>query len=133
MAYMLSNCSGFNNDVYIPDGIQNMAYAFYNTSLNRDVHIPMTVKNLYNAFGASKFAANLYIDGTYDRGIYATDMMFGISRDLRKNVFFNSCFNSTFNNRYCYTSNPLEWTDMTDGNGFYNTQYNVYCYNNYAG
>jgi hypothetical protein len=55
-------------------------------------------------------------------------------KSLRKNIFFNPKFNSAFNvsNQQSLVYRAITWTDMSDGNGFYNAAYNIYCYNNYT-
>lgn len=140
MAYCFDACSIFNQPVNIPNGVSNCAYALMNCDLfNQNVIVPASVNDMTRLLWNSlEWGANLFIKGTVERTIKVSELfgdVFGsyvrINMQKVKNVFFNSALDTTMRNINAGVT--MTWTNMSDGNGFYNTQYNIYCYNNYAG
>ena len=75
------------------------------------------------------FSGDLFIQGTTYRPLNMQDVFYVLAQN-RKNIHFNPALNNQVNQLTVWGTTP-QWTTMT--NGFYNTYYNIYCYNNYSG
>ena len=107
---------------------------FESTAMNQNITIPSNVTSIERMLFNTPFGRNVYIMGNVYRYIDVS-CLFNTSTK-RKNIWFHSSLNNIFNNASIVgydnrdTIKPT-WTSMT--NGFYNTQYNIYCYYNYSG
>lgn len=110
---MLANCTKFNQDITVPRGCNNL-YQF-----------------LYNC---KDFSKTVYIKGTRSRELNISGLFYECNNSKRKNIRFNSALDSIFRaTAYGKTLiwYSITWTSLT--NGFYNSVYNIYCYNDYSG
>lgn len=152
-AYMLSRCSNYNHDLYIPDSVvdssgilsgctsfakniklsnntNRLLHALSGTKFNQDITIPESVMDCYSLLGNDvSFGKNIYFKGNTYRNIRISSMLEGTNNSKRKNIFFNQALNNKFNGSSWLDN--LSWVPMT--NGFYDANYNIYCYYNYAG
>ncbi len=133
---MFSGCSKLNKSVDFSDSCSVVNYAFTNcVSYNQDTTLKGSVNFAYKCFlGCTAFGKNVYIKSR-NTSFHAGGMFTNCNNALRKNIWFNSVLNGRFNwtNVNSLAGATITWTDMTDKHGFYNTAYNIYCYNNYAG
>jgi len=130
-----ANClrnSQNNNDVIIGARVGNVANLLYNAeNFNRDIIIPESVNDCSGMLCyAYNFSANIYVMGKTYRNINIAYMLYGSSK-IRK-VYFNHVLNNIFNQT---GPNALigSITWETADNCFFNTDYNIYCYYNFAG
>lgn len=130
-----ANClrdSQTNNDVIIGANVGNVKMMLFNAAnFNRDISIPDSVNDCSIMLGlATNFSSNIYFSGKVYRNINIADMLYGSSKT--RNVYFNHALNNIFNQT---GPNALvgNITWATADNCFYNTNYNIYCYYNFAG
>lgn len=148
---LFRNCYNFNQPITIPNNA-NTSYAFMgcykfnqpitsngewarqifdHSAMNCDVTFGPCTYVLTLAFnGCQNFGKNVYVNSV---NINVVGGMFNnCNNALRKNIWFNSVLNDMFGKSdiNSVVSNEITWTTMT--NGFYNTAYNIYCYNNYV-
>jgi hypothetical protein len=107
-----------------------MQYMFQSSGMNSDVHI----KNLRYAHGAFSYTNNLqinvYIDGVDTTNASLYYAFYNTGSDYQKNIFINSQYENVVLNGSIIGSNPT-WEPIGDGNGYFNSTYNIYVYNNY--
>lgn len=139
-AQALQFCDVFNQPLNVATesvGLNNIGcYSLLNNSQNFNSPIVFG-ESVYNVVWAlqycKNFGSSIYFKGNQWRQIAITGLLGFTNNSLRKNVHFNSVLNNVFNRTdgQSIVVNAISWTPMT--NGFYNQQYNIYCYNNYAG
>lgn len=134
---LFSDCVIFNKPITISEslGVNSLYQLFLRCSrFNCDVTVPSTVEDIRAMLHTcDSFGRNVYVKGTTSRPLNTFGMLTNTNVSKRKNIHFNAALNSAFNSTSTYTiigSSSISWTRMT--NGFYNTQYNIYCYNNYS-
>lgn len=132
---MFARCYNFNQSVTIPDSNTNYScdQMFTGcTSLNQPITIGKNARSIHRIlFGDTNFNSDIYIRST---SIYADVSYYNYAFANVKGVklHFNPVMNNIFNDYRAYGNTEISWTDMSDGNGFYNTTRNIYCYNNYS-
>ena len=138
---MLYNCSNFNQSVTIPNYVNNC-------------HSMLMMRGpSANRYSATTIPVpNIYVKGTTFREISVYAMLgnmrqvqpnngspayfeYSIIRTSRTNIYFNTILQNQFNivNNKSLVGTPITWTALEDGNGYYNTQSNIWLYNNYEG
>ena len=135
-ANMLTGCTNYNLPITIPYGVTNCSYMLYSdTSFNHPVIVPASATNcVAMLISCNSFGSDVYFEHTSYTPMLANSMFDSTNKSLRKNIHFHPSMNNVFNvtsYRNTIVSDSISWTDMEDGNGFYNTYYNIYCYNNY--
>lgn len=132
-ARMFANNTSFNSPVIIGNNVNSCYCMFESTAMNQDITVPINVTELNRMLYNTPFGKNIYIKGKEFRN-FNLGGLFNTSTK-RKNILFHSSLNSVFNNGAIVDDGinliVPTWTPMT--NGFYNTQYNIYCYYNYSG
>lgn len=133
-SYLFYNCVRFNQNIKIPSNASTCSSMFESTAMNQNIIIPSSVNYIDRLLFNTPFGRNVYIKGNVYRNIRVSGL-FNMSTK-RKNIWFHSSLNNVFNNADLVAyDNGLAikptWTSMS--NGFYNTQYNIYCYYNYSG
>lgn len=132
-------CSNLNKAIFFSDNITDMGSMFSGCSnFSQNVTVGANVTRIASLlYGCTSFKANVYIKGDATGRTYTfrTNLFGNCNNSLRKNVWFNSSLNALMNETINYTiaGGAVTWTDMSDRHGFYNTAYNIYCYNNYVG
>ena len=123
--------SNFNKTFNIPNWIEDCSYMFYGcTILDKPITIGTNVTNCYNMFRACiRFNSNIYIlsNGQFRRIDMKNFLGEYNGSVARANIHFNSILDNQVRGMTHNTS--IAWTIMT--NGFYNSAFNIYCYNNY--
>lgn len=135
-----------NSNINIPKNAKNCAYMFCGCRWYYDfknIYIPENVisvdgmfsgitwdsynKNINVYFNTTRYI-NIDINGMFGPGSQTTTAHLRL--ECRRNIFFNSILNNVFNRTdyFSIANNPIAWTPMT--NGFYNSYYNFYMYNN---
>lgn len=129
---MCMSCKNFNMPVNISQNVEECSMMFWLSSFNQDIVIPKSVNNIAYMLNTPSYGKNVYIQGNEYRSLNIS-YMFSKNNVLRKNIFFNQALNNIFNitNSYSLVGTSITWTSMT--NGFYNADYNIYCYYNYSG
>lgn len=129
---MFFGCSNFNQPVNIPNKVTTCYMMFEYSGFNHDINISKSVNNIAYMLYSNYFNKNIYIQGNEFRNLNIYHMVSENSA-LRKNIYFNQALNNLFNiaNSMSVIGRAITWTAMT--NGFYNTNYNIYCYYNYSG
>lgn len=117
----------------IPDSVLYCCSMFYNCKkYDRLTTIGKNVRNCHDMFAfCTSFGTDIYFMG--NKVTFVGGMFRNCNNSLRKNLHFNSTLNSIFNNTqqmYSLVYYGITWYTMT--NGFYNSAYNIYCYNNFA-
>lgn len=135
-AYMFVNCNNFNQPVIIDSNVESIIHSMFKgcRNFNQSVTIGPNVINCYALFENSYTASfDLYIKGKTFRNISLTRACTNTSG--LKNIWFNKVLQNQINKAGAQSliGNTITWTDMSDGNGFYNEYYKIYCYNNYEG
>lgn len=127
---MLGHCYNFNGSVNLGYKVDNCAYMLVNAnSYNQETIIPASVNNCRSMFeNCTAMNSNIYINGNVENKDI-TNMIYNRGNSKRINIFSN-CDNTTHLGKVC-TGSPITLTSMT--NGYYNSAYNVYFYNNYNG
>lgn len=117
-------------DVIIGDNYYNGYHAFWSLpNFNQNVYIGNNVVDYQHMFyNCTNFNSDVYIN-TGNTNIM-TSMMFANIAGVK--LHFSPNLNSRFNMAGVFFGTTISWTDMSDGNGFYNSEYNIYCYNNYT-
>ena len=131
---LFRNCQRLNQNIKIPSNASSCSSMFESTAMNQDITIPSNVRIISRMLFNTPFGRNVYIKGNVYRSILAYGLFDTSTK--RKNIWFHSSLNNEFNNTGLvgydngWSIKPT-WTSMT--NGFYNTQFNIYCYYNYTG
>ncbi len=136
--YMFYNCVNFNQPVTLGNNVNNCNQMFRSCQkFNQPVTIPISVGSINQMFPyCNSFNSDIYVKGNQNRRLTCAHMFLNVTNVTRKNIWFNNVFNNVFNQTYngwSITGTSVSWTQMADGNGFYNEGYNIYCYNNYEG
>ena len=114
---ILSRCTNFNNNVYIEENVSLCAEALY---------------------GCNKFSSHIYFKGKTLRNIWLEAMLYGAgevgSTYYPKYIHCHKNLAPEIYNAYLVDyDTPISWTNLVDNNGWYNSLYNIYLYNNYSG
>lgn len=129
-----SSITRFAKPFSIPNSVTSCEYMFSNcTQFSNSVTIPESVINCHNMFRACiRFNNNIYFKSNGNFRIINLKNFLGeyTGSVNRANIFFNNILDNQFRNMTFNKSVP-SWTTMT--NGFYNSTYGIYCYNNYEG
>lgn len=148
-SHMFHGCGNIfwnGNEIKIPNNAKYLGYMFFNVyNFSQNIHIPPKVENVGCMLGgddtlfSTHSYPNVYFEAKEYRDINIIGMFGnwyqgssdGVNRSLIKNVFFNSVLNNVFNRNASNSiaGGTIEWTPMT--NGFYNSEFNFYMYNNY--
>ena len=138
---MFRGCTSLNALVTLGKNVKycnNMFY--YCSNFNQPLRLSNQVINCYYMLAeCPNFGSDIYFDGIEARSSFTyssvRNMLYNTKKDFRKNIHFNNVFNNVFNceNSYSIVGRALGWTPMEDSNGFYNPDFNIYCYNNYEG
>jgi len=147
-SWMFRGCSNLNQNIKIPNGTISMYEMFRScTKLRQSIHIPASVTTCASAFAEAP--CNLYFEGNNQTRFNTISNKFELlnisnlfgnpnnssyDRTKRRNLFFNDelrVFNVRYGSVNSIVGVPITWTKAT--NCFYNTLYNIYCYNNYRG
>ena len=128
---MFNGCTAFNKPVTINGAVNCRQLLYRATWFNSPVYLHGNQLNdiAFMLELCPEFHSDVYISSINTQlNIYNAF----IHNSIR--LHFNSAMNSVFNKSSGYRrdSSGITWTDMSDGNGFYNTAYNIYCYNNYV-
>lgn len=133
---MFMGCSNLNQNIRIPQEAEKCWMMFRNcTNLNQDFTIPKNVTSCYYMFGGcnSLSGKNIYINGSPDcTGMFHRKTVASGTWGGRLNIFCNNIsvlVGTGASNSIMATA--VTWTAMT--NGYYNSTYNLYLYNNYVG
>lgn len=126
------NINSIYGNVVIGNNVRSANFLFFYTNFRSSVIVGRNVTGIKYMFGSvNNYSANVYILGNTYRFIHTLGMFNNCGRE-RKNVYFNSVLNDSFNNQFIVYQG-VTWEDMLDGNGFYNSYYQIYCYNNFSG
>lgn len=156
MSYLYSDCVSLTGAPICSNCVRNMAGAYSNCRLiqGEPAISPMTTTNLYYAYyECPNIYGNLYLiarSSLLESYVFNIDNAFtGRDTSNRLNIFIQNFTYNFYNNTteqwepgydciwssQIHNSNiigtPLVWTDMEDGNGFYNEEANIYVYSNY--
>ena len=116
---MLSYCADFNNNVYIGENVIFAEYALdFCTNFSSHIYFKGNTLREFRASGMLHFAGIIDWDGNY----------YNKYLHCHKN-FAPAVYNANLFDSY----SPLSWTPLSDNNGWYNSTYNIYLYNNYSG
>lgn len=136
--YCFLQCYVFNQPVTISDGdvpisFQGLFESCWN--FNQPVVIPSRANHVGSAFrNCRAFENDIYFKNSSNiRQAYAGNMVTSTSNSHRKNIW---CDNATpfLGDRATnsITGQATTWDTMPDGNGYYNTAFNIYIYNNWS-
>lgn len=131
---MLRRCTSFDIPLTIGENVVNCSYMLDSTNFNQNIIVPSSVNDLSSFLNsAPQFSNDIYIKGTTFREINVKSMVYYPIDPKRKNIRFNPVLNNIFNqtDRNSVIGLDVTWTPLT--NGFYNSNYNVYCFNDYSG
>ena len=155
MSYLYNNCVSLTGAPICSNCVRDMAYAYSNCRLiqGEPAISPMTTTKLYYAYyGCPNIYGNLYLiarSRLESYGFNIDNAFTGRDTSNRLNIFIQNFKYNFYNNTTgqwepgydCPWDNqirnsniigtPLVWTDMEDGNGFYNEEANIYVYSNY--
>ena len=154
---MFSTCTNLNQNIVMPDSVIHCSSMFYYClnldqpikvsnnadncqamfsyciNLNSPITISRSVLYVNNMFqNCTKFASNIYFEGGAIRSV--GNMLNNTNRSLQKNIFCRSAtpFLGTAAEN-SITGTAITWSQMADGNGYYNTTWHIDIYNNYTG
>lgn len=132
MGYLYS-FSNFNN-VFMMNYGTYYWQAFMRSKMNSNCYLPNSVIEMGWLFYETPFFSNLFIRGGYrDININRVfDVNVNGFNTHRKNVYFNSELTNVFsrNDNNSLIGKNITWAFVIGGNTFYNSAYNIYCYNN---
>ena len=125
---MFSGCTKFNQPVTIGTNANNCSYMFTGCQrFNQPIVIPTNVDNCTLMFsGCNDMCQNIYIKK--NNNLITQSMISGHNNQKQINIF---CENLALLNKtwsQTIVGYEITWTSMT--NGYYNTAFNVYLYNN---
>lgn len=125
------NINSLNGNVVIGNNVAAANWLFLGTNFTGNVIIGRNVNYIMHMFAhtTSNYTGNIYILGNTYRKLNAWSMFTNCGRE-RKNLYFNSVLNNCFNISFL-DYNGVSWEDIP--NGFYNSYYQIYCYNNFSG
>lgn len=131
----VSDCSymflytAFNRELEIPESVDNCAWMFYYSAFNQDITLPYTLRTFWGGLqGCVAFGKNVYFDKPT---ISHKNMFSGCNNSLQKNIFANLSSFAYQGTGDIVGGVSLTWESIT--NGYRNTAYNIYLYNNYLG
>lgn len=132
LASLYRDNNSFNEPIVIGNNVINLSGMFANSAYNQDLVIPEKVYSLNELlWNTSQYARNIYIKGNRTtRGyLYAYNMLNNHANNKRVSIYVNNSLDF-IKGQIDWT---MAWTNRTDGNGYYNSSYNIYLYNNYGG
>lgn len=152
-SYLFIGCSYFNSNIKMSNNARNCYYMLASTAFNRPFTIPESAEDCEGIFYRSPFNQDIIIpenvtsisvllayDTDFGKNIYVkglpscTGMLGGKSNSKRVNIFCTDASNFIDKENGVITiwqvDNGVNWTPMT--NGYYNSTYNVYIYDNYV-
>lgn len=145
------DCHMFNSNVKMSNNTKNCSAMFAFTSYNRPITIPETAEDCSTMFRGSPFNQDIvipervnsvisFLSNAYNFGknIYIKSLpscmgMVGVkNKSKRINIFCTdaSHFIGTGFNSIVWPEDDAVWTGMA--NGYYNSTYNIYIYDNYS-
>ncbi len=146
LSNMFYSCTNFNRQFNIPSSAHDISRLFSGCSkFNQNIIIPYYVNNCYGMLQyAGNFSSHIYFLGYTNRNIdasYMLDIAGCPNYWLEPNVYlpkYIHCHpriaNILYNQPYILNyANAVVWNTLGDGNGWYNSFYNTYLYNNYSG
>ena len=136
-SHMFWNCCNFNQPVIISDKAIYCRSMFNNcTNLNQSIVVGKNIIDCEGMLeGCDNFGQNIYFKRKDFYEYFTVSLLlFNTNKLKRKNIWFNNVLNNRFNisTGGSLVGPPITWTPMADGHGFYNTAFNVYCYNIYV-
>ena len=128
-------CYAYNQPTIIPQGVVSMYGTFNNCSnFNQDMIIPNSVNNMQYTFrSCNAFGSTVTIKpGGTAMNVYG--MFLQCNNSLKKTIICapEDTAKFTVNDRNSVIAGSIAWTALGDGNGYYNSTYNIYIYNNYS-
>jgi hypothetical protein len=104
-------------------------------AFNQEMTFPSNVIGVVNAFeNCTSFGNNVYFKGNVSRALSTMGMFRNCNKSKRKYIWCNSVLTNNFLGKTTgdsVTGTAITWTAIT--NGYYNSTYNIYIYNNYEG
>ena len=133
---MFFQCRYFNQSIIIPDSVTNCSSIFYwCDKMSGDITFGNNVINMsYAVFANNRSTINIYINNTSSdvnvSGLLHSNYPHGY--DNTAYIFCNNIeiLNKSTTGSIIGNNDPITWEEVT--NGYYNSQYNVYIYNNYS-
>lgn len=129
---MFNGCTNFNCPISMQSKIENASDMFHNcTNFNQDLMIIGT-SNMSNMF---RNCVNFYAPiAIYSENISnVSNMYYGLGNTYKHDILCYPEATSVLiqnNSANSITGTDITWTAMDGGNGYYNTTYNIYIYNN---
>ena len=146
LSYMFANCLNLIGYIYIDDAdhsyyddngnlqwiTRNCSHMFANcTNLSGNIHIQYGTSNYDQMFWNTPNVTDIYfnLQGSPFTRFNFTNILdtASLNTSIQHNLHCASFVDSALCN---YILGNEAWTNMEDGNGYYNTQYNLYIYNN---
>ncbi len=137
-SFMFAYCTKFQQNIKLPKNAVYLDGMYYQCNVNiGNVEIPENVISTESMFyisssGGYPHNINAYFLAKEYKYINIRNMFctyYG-NNMYRRNIFFNAVLNNVFNKTdfQSIVGGAITWTPMT--NGFYNSYYNIYCFNN---
>lgn len=135
LSYAFLNCRKFNQNFIIPRNAADIGYMFGNCwELNQNIFIPNTVQNCMHLFSNASNMSNVTIEGNRSlvntESTYFRNMFANHNSEQTLNIWVTDNDSNLINNLKIANLCAAKMTWETVTNGFYNSQYNVYIYNN---
>lgn len=130
---IFQNLPSFNQPVTIPNGATNCQSMFWNcASYNQDITIPASVTDARYMFDSCyNMGSNIFVDAEFESAMNCTaGMLASKDHSKRVNIWCNNLSTFLSTNWQSIVSSSITWTEMT--NGYFNSVYNIYLYNNYS-
>lgn len=129
-SWMMANCVHYNKPFTIPEGTYTCYSMFYNTAFNQTIYIPESVNNCVQMFRYASMRGNIYINCNVEKTSFSGALT--SNGDKRINIHYNGYQNLWKGYMtYIIQGVSLSLSTMSDSNGYYNSNYNIYFYNNY--
>ena len=124
---LFNNCVSLNQNIQIPASVKFAAAAFYNCgNLNQNILVPNSVTSASYMFGLCNNLSDITIgQGVTDTFAYQRAFRSNASKSL--NIHTDPVTSSTLRSTFLISS-MLSFQEIE--NGHYNSQYNLYIYNN---
>ena len=126
---MFNRCREFNQPLVLENGVVN-CYGMLSScnNYNQDIVIPKTVNNTVQMLMYHNGTGNIYVNGSAS----VAQMLIFKNKQKRVNVFCNN-IDVLSETQYPNTiiRDNIIWQDIE--NGYYNSTWNIYIYNNYVG
>ena len=134
MNYCFTNCYNFNQPIEIPESVVYMSNTFENCSNLSQVLIKGLVYYVRYAFSGCTNIKDIYFKNSRNMsGSSSTRYMLNNKNtDMVTNIWCNYEYPFTTTGSYSIVGQDVTWDAMADGNGYYNTAFNIYIYNNYS-